>query len=466
MPNTELIPENPPIQNVWTPRPHQNEALTKFNEGLRRQLHIWHRRAGKDIFGLNLAANQVPREIGNYWHLFPLEKQARKAIWYGIDSDEQRIIDRVFPLASRTATLKGDMLIEFECGSTWQMAGSDRYNSLVGSNVRGVVFSEWALCDPTSWDYIRPIIRENKGWVVFITTYRGKNHAYLMYENLKNNPDWFCSNLTVLDTFRGDGTPVLSEADIQADRDEGMSESMIQQEYYNNPEASHAGAYYGRAMAELQASKRRGAFGYDPTLPLYAAFGRQTASVLACVLVQPDGNMHNIVGSKTFENMTIPDSLAEIREIFPFGKKIMTAIMPPGDGVYANLPGVDFEVAPNESLIESIDIVRNYLALTRIDVQIQPWAEEGNNIDFINAMQGFRAETDPHNEEMFKRLPEFVPEIHLANAFMNYCVFCEYAGTAEDWSPDLDYTLQDRAPGIQQGCRTQDSRGYKRGAQA
>ncbi len=464
MPKAALKPENPELPHEWVPRDHQNDALDAFNGGLRRQLHIWHRRAGKDDFGLNLARIESERVPGNYWHLFPLQTQAKKAIWEGLDGEGRRMIDHIFPLASRESTLQNDMMIKFKSGSTWQMAGSDRYNSLVGSNVRGVVFSEWALCNPVAWDYIRPILRENKGWVVMITTYRGKNHAYQMYENLKNNPDWFCSNLTIRDTRRQDGSPVISEADVQKDRDEGMSESMIQQEYFNSPEASHAGAYYGRQMQDLNDSKRRGAFGFNPKLPLYVAFDRSTASILACVLVQPEGNMHNIVGSKVFDNMTVQQSFSELREIFPFAKNVTKAIMPPGANIdHIAVAGVEFELAPAEPLIEGIDIVRNYLPLTRIDVQIHPFAEEGNNIEFISSLQGYRAETDPHNVEMFKKLPEFVPEIYLANAFLNYCVFADRGGTDNDWSPDMDYTLQDRAPGVEQGQQIiTANRGYRR----
>ena len=168
---------------------------------------------------------------------------------------------------------------------------------------------------------------------MFITTHHGKNHAYQMYENLKRNPDWFCSKLTILDTLRQDETPVLTLADIQKDRDEGMSEAMIQQEYYCSPEASFEGAYYSRQMFDLNASKRRGAFGFDPKLPLYAAFDLSTARILACVLVQPDGNMNNIVGSRLFTNMTVQDCFAELREIFPFASKVAKAIMPPSANI-------------------------------------------------------------------------------------------------------------------------------------
>jgi hypothetical protein len=42
--------------------------------------------------------------------------------------------------------------------------GSDNYNALMGTNFRGLVFSEWALSDPESRVDLRPILVENGGW--------------------------------------------------------------------------------------------------------------------------------------------------------------------------------------------------------------------------------------------------------------------------------------------------------------
>ena len=66
----------------------------------------------------------------------------------------------------------------------------------VGTPPIGVVFSEWALSDPQAWSLIRPILLENGGWSVFITTPRGRNHAHRMYEMAKDSGDWFAEHLT------------------------------------------------------------------------------------------------------------------------------------------------------------------------------------------------------------------------------------------------------------------------------
>jgi phage terminase large subunit len=74
------------------------------------------------------------------------------------------------------------MMIRFKSGSTWQVIGSDNYDALVGTPPIGVVFSEWALSSPQAWSLIRPILAENGGWAMFITTPRGRNHAHRMHE--------------------------------------------------------------------------------------------------------------------------------------------------------------------------------------------------------------------------------------------------------------------------------------------
>jgi hypothetical protein len=107
-----------------------------------------HRRWGKDEVALNWAAVAAQSKTGAYWHLLPEASQGRKAIWDAVNPHTgRRRIDEAFPKALRAATRDGDMMIRFANGSTWQVCGSDNYNSLVGAPPVGVVFSEWALAN-------------------------------------------------------------------------------------------------------------------------------------------------------------------------------------------------------------------------------------------------------------------------------------------------------------------------------
>jgi len=243
-----------------------------MDNGAKRACLVWHRRAGKDSTSLNFTAKEMFKRKGNYWHLFPKQTQARKAIWNGINSDGQSILDQVFPEAVRARTSSQEMMIELKNGSTWQLAGSDNYDSLVGANPVGVVFSEWSLCDPNAWAYIRPMLAENGGWAVFIYTPRGKNHGYTLYNMAKKADEWFCQNLTVNDTKRADGSPVISPEAIETERSEGMEEALIQQEFFGSFEAQIPGAYFADQLQQAKDQNRVGRIPIEPSLQVHTAW--------------------------------------------------------------------------------------------------------------------------------------------------------------------------------------------------
>jgi phage terminase large subunit len=252
----------------WDPRGYQMPAWDALEAGIKR--HVWwdHRRSGKDTLAVNWTATVATEEPGTYWHLFPNSKQGRKAIWDRVDKTRdgrsRRTIDQAFPQAIRAGINNTEMKIELRSGSFWQVVGSDNFNSLVGANPRGVVFSEYALTDPDAWTYIRPILRENGGWAIFNFTARGKNHATELYEMacrlMRENGSWYAQKLTAKDTG--------SEALVEEERKEGMSEEMIQQEYYCSDAGSKDGSYYGRLMQNARDENRICRVPYQPGIPV------------------------------------------------------------------------------------------------------------------------------------------------------------------------------------------------------
>lgn len=232
----------------WEPRHYQQDVIDARATGIDRFCLPWHRRAGKDTFAMDFTRRELEQRPGTYWHLFPKQSHARKAIWEGRDNDGVKFLERAFPISMRKKTNDFRTQIEFKNGSLWQMRGSDDYDDLVGSNVLGAVFSEWSLCLPRALEFVRPIVVENGGWLMFIFTYRGRNHAYKLAQQALKNKRWYCKVLDVTMTRRHDGTPVVSEAAIQAEREDGWPEEIIQQEFYMNPLAGDPNAYYGGCL--------------------------------------------------------------------------------------------------------------------------------------------------------------------------------------------------------------------------
>ena len=242
----------------WRPRDYQRSVWRYLERGGKRAVAVWHRRAGKDEFCLRWASVAAFRRVGTYWHMLPKAGQARKAIWDAINPHTGlRRIDEAFPKAVRETTRDQEMMIRFLNGATWQVVGSDNYDSLIGAPPVGVTFSEWALADPRAWAFIRPILLENGGWALFNYTPRGNNHGRVIYETAVDDPDWFAELLPA------SRTTVFTPEQLRAEEAEYVREygpelgrALFRQEYHCSFDAAVLGAYYALEMAEAERQDR------------------------------------------------------------------------------------------------------------------------------------------------------------------------------------------------------------------
>lgn len=229
-----------------------------LEKGGKRAIEIAHRRWGKDDLILHRAAVAAFERPASYWHMLPEYGQARKALWAAVDSHTgKRRIDAAFPLELRDTTNEQEMFIRFKNGSTWQLVGSDRFNSLVGAGVAGVTFSEWALANPSAWGYIRPMIEENDGWAAFITTPRGRNHAKDMFDMAERNPSWFAERSTVHDTGALTALQIAeARTEYASLYGQDVGEAMFAQEYECSFNAAILGAFYARELVQVRSEGR------------------------------------------------------------------------------------------------------------------------------------------------------------------------------------------------------------------
>lgn len=275
--------------NGWRPRPDQLPVWQYLQNGGKRAFLLAHRRYGKDEIALHFTATQVMQRPGNYWHCLPLYGQARKAIWEAVNPHTgRRRIDEAFPEAIRETTRTQEMMIKFKNGSTWQLVGSDNYNALVGSPPIGLVFSEYALADPKSWNFMRPILAENNGWAFFITTPRGKNHAFQLFNYAMSDSEWFAQKLTVNDTDVF-GKEMLEqerrELHAQYGPDEG--EAIFQQEYFASFDGAIIGGYYSTLLEQAEQDNRITNVPYDPALPVITSWDLGMSDATGIWFFQP-----------------------------------------------------------------------------------------------------------------------------------------------------------------------------------
>jgi hypothetical protein len=238
----------------WYQRPFHEYLVN----GGKRAIEIAHRRWGKDEITLAATCEIAHQRVASYWHCLPEYEQGRKALWNAINAHTgKRRIDEAFPPEIREGKDEQQMLIKLKCGSTWQIIGSDRYDATVGAGVAGIVYSEWALANPSAWAYHRPMLEENNGFAAFITTPRGRNHAKAMYDMAKANPRWFAEVSTVHETGALSQEQITeSLAEYIALYGEDIGRAQFEQEYECSFNAAILGAFYAREMATVRKEGR------------------------------------------------------------------------------------------------------------------------------------------------------------------------------------------------------------------
>lgn len=250
----------------FKPRHYQcGRYRAHFVDKKKRVIEIIHRRAGKTKNNINFIVVAALSDIGNYWYLMPTITQARTVIWNGVDREGHPYLDHI-PKKLIKSVNNVDMLISLVNGSTIQFLGSENYNRLMSGNPKGVIFDEYPLQSPYAWDYIRPILTENEGWAHFTYTPRGTNHGWDLYNTNRNNDKWYVNLLTVDQTYRQDGEHVISKEKIEDERTAGMSDDMIEQEFYCSFSAAVKGAYFSKQLASAEADNRICEFPIDPSV--------------------------------------------------------------------------------------------------------------------------------------------------------------------------------------------------------
>jgi len=356
------------LPNNWSARHHQTDFTRYLLNGGRRAVAVWHRRAGKDSASLNWTAVAAHQKIASYWHMLPTAVQARKVVWENVNpADGIRVIDQVWPKELRKRINNTEMLIELKNGSTWQCVGSDNYDSLVGANPFGVVFSEYSISDPRAWDFIRPILAENGGWALFIYTPRGKNHGHKLYEMAVDNPDWFAERLDIENTFRGDSTPVISQEMYQAEIEAGMDPQLALQEFYCSFDAGLFGAYY---TDQLKLCKI-GDFPWNPSKPVHTFWdlGLRDATSIWFGQETEAGGAINWIDYEEGNNVSLVEWCKIVNEK-PYGYGIHSGPHDLKRREYSDKRsyktiafdhGVDFEVCPDIGIRAGIDSVKAFL---------------------------------------------------------------------------------------------------------
>lgn len=388
--------------------------LKALDDGFKRVLAILPRRAGKDITALNYVIRRMWDTPGVYYYIFPTYSQAKKVIWDSMTNDGKRILD-YFPeelvTQKNSQEMKIRMISQSGEESLFQLIGSDNYDSLMGTNPKGCVFSEYALQDPLAYQYIRPILTANGGWALFISTPRGKNHLWQLAQLAEHSPDWFYYKLSVEDTQH------IPIEEIEKEKREGlMSEDMIQQEYYTSFEMGVEGAYYSKYIDQAKRESRVGDVPWENGFAVHTAWDIGVKDSTAIIFFQVIGQTVRIIDC--YENSKEGlEHYAEILQNKPYvyGKHIAPhdiRVTEWGSGMTriekAKQLGINFTVADQYEIPDGIEACRSLFGKLWIDAKkAQP---------LLKALENYRQEYDS-KRKVYRTRPLHDWSSHFADSF-------------------------------------------------
>jgi hypothetical protein len=278
------------------------------------------------------------------------------------------------------------------------------------------VFSEYALQDPRAYQFIRPILTANDGWALFISTPRGKNHLWSLYQVALNSDDWFAYKLTVEDTGH------IPLAEIERERSDGlMSDDLIMQEYYCSFDMGIDGSYYGKYLDRMRVKGQIGQVPWEPAFKVHTAWDIGMRDSTAIIFFQVIGQTVRLIDCYEHNSEGI-EYYVEILESKPYsyGKHIAPhdiRVREFGAGITrfekARQLGIIFTLANDLSIYDGIEAVRTTMS--------KIWVDEVGCKGLLKAIENYRKERNVKKDD-YDNKPLHDWSSHYADCLRYLCV--------------------------------------------
>ena len=269
------------IEIDYKPRKH---AEAYHNRTERFAVLVAHRRFGKTVAAINdliRACFAVEKKDVRVAYIAPYLSQAKAVAWdyaleYTVDIPDIKINH-------------SELRIDFNNGSRFRLYGADNYNAMRGLYFDAIVCDEMADFPASAWPTVlRPSLADRKGSCTFISTPKGKNEFWELYEYAKSDPTWWSA------IFKASETDIL-DADELEEAKRTMGEDRYEQEFECSFEAAIVGAYYAQEMKTATNDNRVTNVPYDPATGVVTAWDLGVGDSTAIFFAQYVGQEIHII---------------------------------------------------------------------------------------------------------------------------------------------------------------------------
>tara|TARA_B100001248_G_scaffold247019_1_gene218108 strand:- start:5855 stop:7114 length:1260 start_codon:yes stop_codon:yes gene_type:complete len=246
------------IEINYKPR---KEVEAYHNRKERFAVLVAHRRFGKTVAAINdliRTCFTVDKDNVRVAYIAPYLSQAKAVAW-----------DYALEYTRDIPDIKinhSELRIDFSNGSRFRLYGADNYNAMRGLYYDAVVCDEHSNFPLSAWTtVIRPSLADRKGSATFISTPKGRNEFWELYEYAKSNDDWWSG------MFKASQTNILDPEELKEAK-RTMGEDRYEQEFECSFEAAIVGAYYATEMKTALEENRITTVPYDPSVGVVTAW--------------------------------------------------------------------------------------------------------------------------------------------------------------------------------------------------
>ncbi|MFW6121477.1 MAG: hypothetical protein ACOC80_11340, partial [Petrotogales bacterium] len=265
--------------------------------------------------------------------------------------------------------------------------------------------------------------------VVVISTPRGHNHFYDLYQIAKNHPDWYCERLTLNETKHIDIESIQKEI-----ANGEISEELAQQEYFSHFDMGIEGSYYGRYVDKMRLENRICEVPWENAFPVHVSFDLGMRDSMALIFFQLIGTVIHIIDYHENHSQGLEYYARYLQDKpYTYGKLIAPhdiKVRELGTGMSrqekAESLGLKFTVAPNLLIIDGIEAVRSILP--------KVWIDEKRCTRLVKCLENYKREFDT-KRKIYHERPEHSQYSHGADAMRYLAISLSLLGeesSAED----------------------------------
>ena len=273
--------------------PLTQPQLNIFDDPARFRVAVCGRRFGKSFLAIWEIARAARQPNQRVLYIAPSYRQAKSIIF-------DPLIEQLTKRNTVKRVIQSELSITLINGSKIELRSADAADSMRGLSGSFAVLDEVAFMDKTVWtDVVRPLLSDQEGGALFITTPQGQNWVYDLYLQGETLDDWSSYQYTTLD-----GGQVSAEEVEAAKRD--LDDNTFRTEYLADFTSTSRLIYYAF-------DKKENIRAFDGEIKQIWVGADFNIDPVSAVIATPRGNTLHVFDEIVMYNSNTHELAEEIR---------------------------------------------------------------------------------------------------------------------------------------------------------